>query len=125
MLAACGGRTNSESTETTTTADHTAASDSTAATSVDPATASETGKGSQLIASSDCMSCHRDNEKLVGPAYSDVAKKYENTPGNQKMLAEKIIKGGSGNWGEVPMTPHPSISEADATEMAKYILSVK
>lgn len=127
FLAACGGRTQSESSGTeTTTADHTAATDTLSASAQSPTEApAVAAKGSQLIASSDCMSCHRDNEKLVGPAYADVAKKYENNEANVKLLADKIIKGGSGNWGEVPMTPHPAISEADATEMVKYILSVK
>jgi cytochrome c len=46
-------------------------------------------------------------------------------PGNIKMLAEKIIKGGQGNWGEIPMAGHPNVSEEDASAMVEYILSMK
>jgi cytochrome c len=55
----------------------------------------------------------------------DVAKKYPSTPANVKMLAEKIIKGGTGVWGEIPMTPHPAVSQEDAEAMVTYILSMK
>lgn len=80
-------------------------------------------KGADLIAASDCLACHKTDSKVVGPSYKDVALKY--TTADIAMLAQTIIKGGSGNWGEVPMTPHPTLSEADATEMVKYILSLK
>lgn len=80
-------------------------------------------KGEELIAAKDCLTCHKVELKLIGPAYIDVAKKYPATEENIAMLADKIIKGGTGNWGEVPMTPHPDVSVEDAKEMAKYILS--
>jgi cytochrome c len=83
------------------------------------------GKGAQLVAASDCASCHREAEKLVGPAYRDVAAKYPATAANVTLLAGKIIKGGKGNWGDIPMTPHPALSEADAREMVGYILSLR
>ncbi len=82
-------------------------------------------KGLELIGKSDCLTCHKVKEKLIGPAYADVAAKYENNEDNIKMLAGKIIKGGKGVWGEVPMTPHPQISEADAEQMVKYIFLLK
>jgi cytochrome c len=81
--------------------------------------------GAKLISASDCTSCHKEKEKLVGPAYADVAQKYPSNEANISMLANKIIQGGSGNWGAVPMTPHPGVTEADAREMAKYILTLK
>jgi cytochrome c len=81
--------------------------------------------GVELIAKSDCLTCHKVEEKAIGPAYRDVANKYENTEANVSMLAEKIIKGGKGNWGEVPMTPHPALTEAEAKQMVKYILLLK
>ena len=81
--------------------------------------------GAKLMAASDCASCHKENEKLVGPAYTAVAQKYPATEANISMLATKIIQGGKGNWGEIPMTAHPSISVADAREMTTYILSLK
>ncbi|WP_242929335.1 c-type cytochrome [Pontibacter vulgaris] len=90
-------------------------------------TAAATGdfsKGSKLISMSDCLACHNEEKKIVGPAYIDVAKKYEFNDKNVDYLAGKIIKGGKGVWGEVPMTPHPNISEADAKDMARYVLSL-
>jgi cytochrome c len=89
-----------------------------------PAATADAGNGKALIEGSDCRTCHQDNAKVIGPSYADVAKKYPNTPENVKMLAEKVIKGGKGNWGEIPMTPHPNVSQADAEAMVSYILSM-
>lgn len=83
------------------------------------------GKGAQLVAASDCGSCHRENEKLLGPAYHDVALKYPATDANVTMLAKKVISGGKGNWGDIAMTPHAGLSEGDAKEMIRYVLSLK
>ncbi|WP_086595685.1 c-type cytochrome [Hymenobacter crusticola] len=83
------------------------------------------GKGGKLIAASDCGGCHREGEKLLGPAYVAVAEKYPDTKANIDMLAKKVITGGKGNWGEIAMTPHPDLKEADAKEMVTYILSLK
>jgi cytochrome c len=82
-------------------------------------------KGIELIGGSDCLTCHKVDEKLTGPSYRDVANKYEATDANIDMLAKKIIEGGAGNWGPVAMTPHPTTSEDDAKEMVRYILSLK
>ena len=129
-LYACGG---GETTETETkpisnaTTEETApapAAEATApAAEEKPAVAKKDGKA--LIEASDCRTCHKDDAKLIGPAYADVAKKYENSSSNVKMLAEKIINGGQGNWGEIPMAGHPSLSEEDASAMVEYILSMK
>jgi cytochrome c len=84
-------------------------------------------KGLALISNSKnvCLTCHKIDEKLTGPAYRDVANKYENTEANIKMLAEKVIKGGSGVWGEVAMPPNSTVTLEDATAMVKYILLLK
>jgi cytochrome c len=82
-------------------------------------------KGLGLLAKSDCLTCHKVDEKIVGPTYRDVANKYENTSDNIKMLAGKIIKGGTGVWGAEIMTPHPTVSQEDAEAMVKYILLLK
>jgi cytochrome c len=82
-------------------------------------------KGLELIGASDCMTCHKLDTKNIGPAYTDVAQKYEATQANIDTLVQKVIKGGSGNWGAVPMSPHPSISKEDATEMVKYVLGLR
>lgn len=81
--------------------------------------------GLNLVAKSDCFTCHKLREPLVGPAYGEIAKKYENTPENISMLADKIINGGSGVWGEVQMLPHRDINKEDAEKMVKYILLLK
>lgn len=81
--------------------------------------------GEKLMASLDCSTCHKVDTKVIGPAFQDVAAKYEASDANIDMLAKKIISGGSGNWGNIAMTPHPSLPEADAKEIVKYILSLK
>ncbi len=96
-----------------------------ASTPADLSTNPDYQKGLELIANSDCLTCHKVSSKLTGPAYRDVAAKYENNEDNITLLAGKIIKGGSGNWGAIPMTPHPALSEADAKQMVKYILLLK
>lgn len=107
--------------------DETAAGTTDTATAAQPPATAETQyqKGLELVAGSDCTTCHKINEKNIGPAYAEVAKKYEPTEANINDLATKIIKGSTGVWGTVPMTPHPTISEEDAREMIKYILSLK
>jgi cytochrome c len=79
----------------------------------------------EMIASLDCTTCHKINEKNIGPAYIDVSKKYEATEENIDSLAHKVIKGGFGVWGQVPMTAHPDLSLDSARTMVKYILSLK
>jgi cytochrome c len=82
-------------------------------------------KGLELIGKSDCLTCHKIEETSTGPAYRDVANKYPNNEATMNTLAEKIIKGGSGNWGSVPMAAHPNLSEADAKQILKYIFLLK
>ncbi|XVJ67052.1 MAG: cytochrome c class I [Lacibacter sp.] len=72
-----------------------------------------------------CLTCHKVDEKLTGPAYRDVANKYESTPENIKMLSEKVVKGGSGVWGDVAMPQNPAVNPADAEKMVKYILMLR
>jgi cytochrome c len=83
-------------------------------------------KGLELEAKSDCATCHKLDEKLVGPSFKDIAQKYANA--DQAMidtLAGKIINGGAGNWGQVPMTAHPTLSKEDAQTLVKYVLLQK
>ena len=82
-------------------------------------------EGKTLVEGADCLGCHKVEEKMIGPSYREVAKKYENTPENVEMLAEKIIKGSSGIWGDVPMPAHNGLSKENAKFMAQYILSSK
>ena len=103
----------------------TVATATTTAQTKPPVSKEDIQKGMTLLANSDCLTCHKLNEKVIGPAYKEVAKKYANTPANIKMLAGKILKGGSGNWGAIPMTAHATLSQADAELMVKYIMSLK
>ena len=82
-------------------------------------------KGLELIGSNDCTTCHAINEKKIGPAYIDVSKKYEATDAIVDSLSNKVIHGGQGVWGNIPMTAHPNLSKDDAKEMVQYILSLK
>jgi len=80
--------------------------------------------GQLLVSKSDCVGCHSVNNKMVGPAYVTIAQTYPMTDANVTALSQKIISGGSGKWGQVPMTPHPSITSPDAKKIVKYILSL-
>jgi cytochrome c len=82
-------------------------------------------KGLALIGSSDCLTCHKVSEKLVGPAYKDVANRYTANADTINMLAGKIINGGAGRWGEAAMTSHPNLSKEDAVQMVKYVLAIE
>ncbi len=81
--------------------------------------------GERLINKSDCMGCHNKVNKIIGPSYAEIALKYKPTEKNINGLADKIIKGGTGVWGTMPMTAHPTMKKEDAVLMVKYILSVK
>ncbi|PUE48873.1 cytochrome C' [Limnohabitans sp. 2KL-1] len=78
-----------------------------------------------LATSKNCMACHSVDKKLVGPGFKDVAAKYKGDKTAADKLASKIIKGGSGVWGAVPMPANPQVSEADAKKLAAWVLSVK
>ena len=78
-----------------------------------------------LAKANNCMACHAVDKKLVGPAYKDVAKKHGNDASKADMLAAKIIKGGSGVYGAIPMRANPKVSEADAKKLATWVLSLK
>ncbi|HUQ96306.1 MAG TPA: carbohydrate-binding protein, partial [Chitinophagaceae bacterium] len=89
------------------------------------ATKKSIGSGNVLIARSDCKTCHAQNQKLVGPSFVQIATKYKNNSGTVSRLAGKIINGGAGVWGQVPMTAHPQLSAKDAATMVQYILKQK
>lgn len=82
-------------------------------------------EGATLVKGSDCFQCHRIPTKLIGPAYKDVAAKYKGADDVKVTeLAQKVIKGGGGNWGTTPMRAHPMLVEADAKKMVKWVLSL-
>jgi cytochrome c len=98
------------------------------ASSAQPIVANQ--KGLELIGASDCTTCHRLDQAApgssIGPAYSEVAKKYAPAADTTvDRLVQKIINGGTGIWGQLPMTPHAALPPADVKEMVKYILTLK
>lgn len=80
--------------------------------------------GKSLVQSLDCKACHKLEEKSVGPAYTAVSARYQKDPGAVNHLVNKIIKGGSGVWGETAMPAHPNLKEGDARQIVAYILSL-
>jgi cytochrome c len=82
-------------------------------------------QGLALMSQSDCKACHSVDKKLVGPAFIDVANRYKNDRAALTKLTGKVINGGAGNWGQIPMTPHPQLSKKDVSQMVGYILSLK
>ena len=76
-----------------------------------------------LAKARNCMACHAVDSKLVGPAYKDVAAKYAGQKGTEEKLVAKIMKGGSGVWGLVPMPANPQVSEAEARSLVKWVLA--
>jgi cytochrome c len=78
-----------------------------------------------LATAKNCMACHAIDKKLVGPAYKDVAAKYAGQKDAVDKLTAKIMKGGSGVWGPVPMPANTQVNEAEAKKLATWVLSLK
>ena len=78
-----------------------------------------------LATSKNCMACHAVDKKLVGPAYKDVAAKYKADKSAVDKLASKIMKGGSGVWGAIPMPANTQVNDAEAKKLAAWVLTTK
>lgn len=78
-----------------------------------------------LATSKNCMTCHTLEKKLVGPSYKEVAAKYAGQAGAVDKLAAKIMKGGSGVYGPVPMPANTQVNEAEAKKLAAWVLTIK
>lgn len=78
-----------------------------------------------LAQAKNCMACHAVDKKLVGPSYKDVAAKYKSDAKAVDNLAVKIVKGGSGVWGAVPMPANAQVNEAEAKKLAAWVMSIK
>lgn len=78
-----------------------------------------------LATSKNCMACHAVDKKLVGPSYKDVAAKYKGDKSAVDKLAAKIMKGGSGVWGAIPMPANTQVNEAEAKKLAAWVLATK
>ncbi|MBB6501279.1 c-type cytochrome [Pedobacter cryoconitis] len=117
-IASCGNPGASKS-------EGSAAATSDTETTVKAQTPSEMLPGEKLIATADCVGCHNKTQKVIGPAYVDIAAKYPSNDENISKLADVVIKGSKGTWGDLPMTPHPNLSKDDAKQMVTWILSLK
>ncbi len=80
--------------------------------------------GKNIMMSSDCKSCHKVNEKSIGPSFTQVAQKYKNDSKASTYLIQKVIKGGAGVWGEVAMPAHPTMKEGDVKQITTWVLSL-
>jgi cytochrome c len=78
-----------------------------------------------MLRKHNCVACHANERKMLGPSYRDIAAKYAADGRAAETLAKKIKDGGSGVWGPMPMPPHPQLSDADALALARYILAIK
>jgi cytochrome c len=96
-----------------------------AATALVAANAAQADAGEDLLKKNGCTACHAIDKKLVGPPYVEVAAKYKGDAGAAAKLADKVKKGGSGVWGQVPMPPNPQVSDADLKTMIAYILALR
>lgn len=72
-----------------------------------------------------CNACHSEDKKIIGPSYKDVAAKYKGDPTALAKLSDKVKKGGSGVWGQIPMPPNTQVSDADIRKMVELILALK
>ena len=79
----------------------------------------------QLAQQKNCMACHAVDKKVVGPAYKEVAAKYAGQKDAVDKLTQKVLKGGSGVWGAVPMPANPQVSEAEAKQLVQWVLQQK
>jgi len=78
-----------------------------------------------LATSKNCMACHAVDKKLVGPAFKDIAAKYAGDKSAADKLAAKVMKGGAGVWGPVPMPANPQVSDAEAKKLVAWVLAAK
>ena len=78
-----------------------------------------------LATKKNCMACHAVDKKLVGPAYKEVAAKYAGQKDAVDKLTQKVLKGGSGVWGAVPMPANAQVSPAEAKQLVEWVLSQK
>jgi cytochrome c len=90
------------------------------------ATQPQFAAGAKLISRYDCMTCHTVERKIYGPSFREVAQRYKNDQSKAEYVGTWIINGSKGGqYGNLAMTPHPMVSREEATEMARYILSLK
>lgn len=77
-----------------------------------------------LAKSKNCLACHSVDNKIIGPAFKEIAAKYKGDDGAVTTLTDKVKNGGSGAWGDMPMPPNPAASDAEIETLVKWILSL-
>lgn len=95
------------------------------AATITTATVAFADAGEDRLKKDGCFACHAIDKKIIGPAYKDVAEKYRSDAAAAAKLQDKVKKGGSGVWGQVPMPPNTAVSDADIKADVAYILSLK
>lgn len=119
FLAACGGEDKkaNQAPEVPTTTTETSTEK--------PLKVSTEEKALELIATKGCTACHAIDKKVIGPAYIDVSNKYQGTADDLYKLTNKVLSGGKGVWGEIPMPPNKTVTFNEAKMIVAYILSLK
>ena len=83
----------------------------------------DAAKANELAKAKNCFSCHALDKKLVGPAFKDVAAKYKGNKEAHATLSKKVVSGGGGVWGPIPMPPNP-VKEEEAKMLVEWILGM-
>ena len=78
-----------------------------------------------LATAKNCTSCHAVEKKVLGPSYKEVAAKYAGQADAVEKLSAKIMKGGAGAWGPVPMPANAQVSADEAKKLVSWILTLK
>ncbi len=79
----------------------------------------------ELARSKNCVACHAVERKMIGPSYKAIAARYADDDSAVRILSERVLKGGVGVWGQMPMPPQPNVSHDEAEALAKWVLSQK
>ena len=96
-----------------------------AASTLAVASAAAADQLEDMMKKNGCNACHSEDKKVIGPSYEDVAAKYKGDAGAAAKLADKVKKGGSGVWGQIPMPPNSQVNDADIKKMVELILALK
>ncbi len=79
----------------------------------------------ELVRSKNCVACHHAERRMIGPPFTAIAARYATTDNAVPLLSAKVLAGGSGNWGQMPMPAQASLSQDEVEALVRYILSYK
>ena len=100
-------------------------SDSSASEAGSGAAAGRAADEMALAASRNCLACHKTSDRVIGPSFHSIAEKYRHHPEVTRMLTDRVLHGGSGNFGIVPMPPSPQVTPAEARRLVDWILQMR